>query len=283
MLIDSSYFIGHINVPNKDTTDVQTLLGILIKEHETELLEGFMGYELFKNFSAGLLETTVASKWLDILFGKEYTSKYDNRLKKWRGLVTTNAPTMVISAGEIQPIFFTVGDPGQPAVGDSSYINTSLAGKIYYVSQRSLGKLRVGVDIDLRTGGGFDWRGGNTFAANQTFDISFTGIVIDVVAGGYQVIPDKISPIAYYVYYWWMRNNYSFTPAMNFGTNQVPVAHSSVEGLNMKDAFNKCAEQMRSFRDFLYSSLDIYPEFEKQNYSCGIGNWITNINEFNIL
>jgi len=279
MLIDSSYFVGDINIPNSILTDVASGINNMIQRHEADMLTKAMGYGLFKAFSDGLLLPTVQQKWLDILFGKAYTDHYGDT-QHWNGLITTNTPQMVISAGEIPTIFFTVGATiGAPNVGDTAYVNTTLANKSYTVNQRGLGALQVGVDIDITPTGGFTLRGGATFLLNQTYDIAFSGVVIDVVAGGYQVIPLKKSPVADFIYYQWQKSNHTFTSGLGEVSNTTPVVHRATVGLKPATAYNRFVSEMCMLIDFLQVNATTYPEYRA---SYPQRQMLTPINNFNI-
>lgn len=88
MLIDKSYFIGDINVPNTSAVSVGERLDWFINKFEPQFLLQVLGYELDKAFAAGLAEDPVPQKWADLKDGVEYTG-LDGRLRKWRGFIET--------------------------------------------------------------------------------------------------------------------------------------------------------------------------------------------------
>jgi hypothetical protein len=95
-LIDRSYFIGEINIPNTSTTAIGELLDWFIEKYEPELLTDVLGYELYKAFSTGLEEDAIEQKWTDLLEGKEYTD-ISNKIRKWNGLIDEDKKLSLIA------------------------------------------------------------------------------------------------------------------------------------------------------------------------------------------
>ena len=85
-LIDQTYFIGTINIPNTDRIDVQESLSWFIDKYEPEMLREAMGYDLYKAFISGLPTSTIGDRWDDLKSGKEYTD-INGKNRKWDGLV----------------------------------------------------------------------------------------------------------------------------------------------------------------------------------------------------
>lgn len=90
--IDSSYFVGELNIPNTNKDYILQRLNLFINKREPELLQDILGYELYKAFSAGTASydddgsnSTIEQRWIDLIEGDEYT-RYD-RLHKWKGLL----------------------------------------------------------------------------------------------------------------------------------------------------------------------------------------------------
>ena len=85
-LIDNTYFENRlIAVPNQGREQILSDLNSYIEFKEDEYLINVLGYELNKEFQAGLLEATVLQKWKDLRDGAEFT--YCNKLYKWTGFV----------------------------------------------------------------------------------------------------------------------------------------------------------------------------------------------------
>ena len=85
MIIDKTYFIGEINIPGLQSTDVQAKLNVFINKYESEYLELALGYSFAKLFAAGLAADTPPTKWTDLKDGAEYENA-DGITKKWKGL-----------------------------------------------------------------------------------------------------------------------------------------------------------------------------------------------------
>lgn len=84
-LIDRTYFIGEINLPNTNQLAVQENLDFLISKREPELLTQLFGYEMFKAFTTGLTEDPVPQRWVDLRDGVDYQD--GDVLRHWMGLV----------------------------------------------------------------------------------------------------------------------------------------------------------------------------------------------------
>lgn len=85
-LIDTSFFYGDLSIAQITDAAVANTVTRVINEREPELLLALFGYELYKNYQAGIIANT--PKYIDIRDGKEYTNRA-GRLTKWRGLKET--------------------------------------------------------------------------------------------------------------------------------------------------------------------------------------------------
>lgn len=84
--IDSTYFFGELSLAFPDTPAANANLQQIIDSREAELLQRLLGYELYKDYVAGIaVIPTPLAKWTDIRDGKEYTNKSEV-LTKWPGL-----------------------------------------------------------------------------------------------------------------------------------------------------------------------------------------------------
>jgi hypothetical protein len=83
-LIDTSYFVGEINIPLGTRDEVTENLNLFISKYESQLLLKVLGYELFKAYTAGIAVGSPEQKWVDLRDGKEYTGN-DGRIRKWVG------------------------------------------------------------------------------------------------------------------------------------------------------------------------------------------------------
>lgn len=81
MIIDTSYFVGDIVIPNLNQPAIRTSLERVINETEKDVLESVLGYELYKK----LLATPNESRIVSIIEGVEFTNT-KGKIKKWTGL-----------------------------------------------------------------------------------------------------------------------------------------------------------------------------------------------------
>jgi len=92
-IIDQTYFIKELNVPNINEMDSDTLvsLEIDIDKYVRLLLHSALGYDLFKdlddNITDGELNSGADQKWKDLVNGVEYLK--DGKTYRWRGLIFT--------------------------------------------------------------------------------------------------------------------------------------------------------------------------------------------------
>jgi hypothetical protein len=124
MLIDKSYFVGDLDIPNTGDLPVSERLTWFIQKYEPDFLQKLLGYPLYKVFIAGLNVTAPAvpeQRFIDILYGKEYTD-INGLLRKWKGLIVTDSPTLNLAGGYVyrKPEYITIG--GTP--GTVSGVNT---------------------------------------------------------------------------------------------------------------------------------------------------------------
>lgn len=87
MLIDRTYFVGELNIPNTDQLAVSSLTDLFIEKYEERFLKTALGYSLYKAFKAGLQEMTIAQKWIDLRDGVEYVS-LSGKTIFYRGLIS---------------------------------------------------------------------------------------------------------------------------------------------------------------------------------------------------
>jgi hypothetical protein len=84
MIIDPSYFIIKVNLPQSGNTEGNADIQAFIDIYETEYLQKFLGYELWKAFTEGIEGSGVPDqRWTDLLQGREFA--YGGRTYKWTG------------------------------------------------------------------------------------------------------------------------------------------------------------------------------------------------------
>lgn len=289
-LIDSSYFdTSERNVPNTGQADVLSKLNNLIEIREREYLKAVLGYELFKLFLVGISSITPAQRYLDILLGVDFTG-LNGRLKRWEGLISILSPSLVVTVPltSTDDIFFTVGVAPGPAAGDTTYINSSLAGLAYRVTQRGIGPLEpledddsniLTADIQINPTGGFTLLNSEFFILGDKFQIELLSTSIDVSGYSFVSVPD--SPIADYVYFWWLKQNLSHTSGLGEvrskaeNSELVSPKHKAVK------AWNDMAEKTALLHEFLrVNSPAVYPEYELYMSDSEVRYLVTKTNIF---
>jgi hypothetical protein len=109
-LIDVSYFVQELQLPNTDQLAVSERLTGFISKYEPEFLQKLFGYPLYKAFVAGMAITPPDQRFLDILYGKEYTD-LQGRLQRWKGIIVTDSPVFTLSGNLSykKPVYITSG------------------------------------------------------------------------------------------------------------------------------------------------------------------------------
>lgn len=94
--IDSTYFVGEINIP--DTTPNATTISQAITQYEKEILMSLLGYPLYKlliaDLSNGIPQT---QKYVDLVNGAEFTHSFrgEDITLKWEGLKNTALQSLI--------------------------------------------------------------------------------------------------------------------------------------------------------------------------------------------
>lgn len=88
MIIDTTYFQGHLMIAQKNQVAISSNLEVMIRQCEDEFLQKILGYQLYKDFTAALTGTP-AQKWIDLRDGKEFTDAI-GQLNKWVGFKNTD-------------------------------------------------------------------------------------------------------------------------------------------------------------------------------------------------
>lgn len=186
MLIDRTYFVGELNIPNTSNAAVGSLVDLFIGKYEKQWLDEVLGYSLSKAFKTGWAEPVPDSKWFDLVDGVEYTDTY-GKTKYWRGLVSA-------------------------------------------------------------------------VSGNVSFDLS---------------------PIANFVYYWYMRNNHTQTASTGETKGKHENADTASMAVKLTRAWNEMSAWVCELVDYLNAREDDYTEWADQAVWCMLKKFRP-INEFNI-
>ncbi len=85
MIIDSSYFINKLNLPQAGNTEGVTDVNNFIEQYEPEYLKCVLGLDLYNAFIDGVDGSGLPDeqRWIDLLEGVDFT--YKNCLYHWNG------------------------------------------------------------------------------------------------------------------------------------------------------------------------------------------------------
>jgi hypothetical protein len=275
MLIDRTYFVGELNIPNTSSTAIGSAVDLFIEKYEEQFLNDVLGYSQFKALKAGLQEVPIAQKWTDLIEGVEYTD-INSKTKFWRGLVS-QPPSVLNALDAINDIDVRVGRGQQfdpVAATNSTTIPTALVGKDFIIEQRGVGKLILGVDYSI-SGSTLTLLAGQ-FAINDWYTYKSATLAINTSTG-----TNKASLIANYVYYWYIRNNYTQTATTGEVKPQNENAVIANPSLKMVLSWNEMSHWICELVDYLNARKDDYTDWAKQDVWCMLRRFRP-INEFNI-
>jgi hypothetical protein len=129
-------------------------------------------------------------------------------------------------------------------------IPASLVGKPFTVAQRVIGELRpdeysvTGNQLTLLTG---------ELNPGDTYFFKGASVNTETASGTY-----KTSPIANYVYYWFMRDNHTQTAPVGEVKTTTENAVLANPFLKMARAYNEAAEAVGRLRDYLDANESLY-------------------------
>lgn len=270
--IDASYFVAELEIPNSGDAAVNERIGWFIQKYEPAFLRQLFGYALYKAFLAGVnvtLPATPDQRWLNLLYGAEYTDLQGN-LQKWRGLIVTDAPVYNLSGGLVyrKPEYITAGlTTGFPAGGNT-------------------------VTFD-GTGGAPDWRGWTPILTRNApmkpgVDYSWDPLIgiwtllitndkfnnLEDFKAEFELRTDAIpalvpspneSCIANYVYYWFRKAGGTQTTAIGEVVTDAESAKSISPRKKMARAWNEMRCVALECLEYLQQNAADYPEWTNSN------------------
>lgn len=277
-LIDHTFFIGTINVPNTNQPAVQGLLTTLISQYQEKLLTDLLGRKMYKLFLDGIQEDPVASRWQELLTGADYVDMY-GRDQRWMGIapVSTDLLQQIYDGLSIDVVVGR-GQQWDPAADQSvCTIPTPLQGKSFALEQRVTGTLRSDeytLNAPIPANTAITLTGGKKFNLNDTYFFKGMKSSFVPVAG-----TDRRSMIAQFVYYWYLRTQASQTSGVGESITKTENAARTSPADKMTTAWNQMVVWVKELILFLRSKEDVYPEFELQWMNP---QYIRPINSFNI-
>lgn len=275
MLIDRSYFIAEINIPNTEIAEsgIGALLDQFINKYEPQFLRYALGYELYNAFMAGLSTVPIPQRFVDLISGVNYSDQGEQGFT-WLGLAST--ANVEGSLSSTRPLFVTVGGPNQydPPAGNITTIPENLVGNAFTIEQRGFGTLDP--DSEYTVNGDQLTLTNSVFSPGNKYVYRSAALGFSTTQG---VSPD--SPIANYVYYWFIRNNATQTTTMGEAKTSKENATDAGPGTKMSRAWNEMAQRVRQLAHFMNTKRDVYPEWTSQRLYTLMERFAP-INEFNI-
>ncbi len=273
-LIDRTYFVGELNIPNTSQAAIGSAVDLFIEQYEEKLLIEVLGYTLYKALKAGIQEVPVAQKWTDLIEGVEYTD-INSKVRFWKGLVT-QPPTVLNALDALNPIDVVVGrgqlyDPVAATI--STEIPAALVGKTFRIEKRGVGPLIAG---EYSVVGNTLTLIGGQFAVNDVYTYKSATLAINTSTG-----TDKKSLIANYVYYWYIRNNHTQTATTGEVKSQNENTVIANPALKLVKAWNEMSDWIWELVCYLNAKKDDYTQWADQDVYCMLRKFKP-INEFNI-
>lgn len=246
-LINHTFFVGEINIPNTNKPEVVEALSLFINKYEEKFLTELLGYELYKNFMAGLKMSPIEQVWLSLLFGTDYT--YNSRIGRWKGLIVLpEGMTATIDMNNTYEAIVGRGNPFDPTENTTTAtLPPNFVAVPFKVYRRGVGELRsdeytvTGNQITLTN---------TTFTKDETlFYEKNTGIGIN---NNPAAVPHSV--IANYVYYYWMRDKVSMTTGIGEAKAKSENASVVSPAYKMAKAWNEMVEEIWSLTNYLTAS-----------------------------
>lgn len=279
MLINSTYFVGDINLPNTDNAAVAEMLNFFIAKYEPELFQKAWGYAFYKAFYDGITALPIAQRWIDLLYGVEYTNS-NGVLSKWRGLIETEAPVYSFGSGlqYRQPELLQAGvTPGfTSGVNTVTFDGTDGApdfrGWEIIPERIGQGTMKKNIDYtwDIVTGEWTLLEYLDTFQDTEYFFIQFVLQQEDATVITY---PLQRSLIAYYVYYWYSRNNATQTTGVGEVSTEPAGAKAELSISKQVFAWNAVVDWLYELYDYLNATTGTYPEYDQSIFSNALGGY----------
>jgi|SRR5678815_4098121 hypothetical protein len=98
LLIDTSFFVGEINIPNAQKPEVKESLELFIAKGEQQLLRQLFGHELYVSYAAD----STTQRFQDLIYGEDFDY--------WRGLIydiTPSSGTNIVRGSLIADYIYT--------------------------------------------------------------------------------------------------------------------------------------------------------------------------------
>lgn len=270
--IDASYFVGELDIPNSGEPAIAERITLFINKYEPLFLQKLMGYPLYKAFITGLNVIPPATpdiRWLNILYGAEYTDR-QGFVAKWKGLIVTDNPIYNLAGGYTyrKPEYLTAGETaGFPAgvntvILDGTLGAPDLRGWTPILTRTE--PMRPGIDYswDVTTGVLTLLQVGDKFGQGEFFLMEFELRTDPVLSTGLVI---NESCITNYVYYWLRRNSATQTAGIGEVITNAENSTNISPRKKMASARNEMRVWVREFLSYMEQSAATYPEWTYTN------------------
>lgn len=285
MLIDKSYFVGDLDIPNTGDLPVSERVTWFIQKYEPMFLEKLLGYPLYKVFVAGLNVTPPVvpeQRFIDILYGKEYTD-LNGLSRKWQGLIATDIPTLNLAGGYVyrKPEYVTIGVTPSTISGvntlafDGTNGSADWRGWVPIITR--VGVMKPGVDYSWNkdTGVLTLLKLGDIFVNLEYFFVEFELRNSDVTTPTFTT---NQSPIAQYIFYWYTRNmatqNSGIGTVITNAENATNVSPRRMLATVWNEMHYWCVDFINFMEATRWQSPTTYPEWQYDqpgNVICEFG------------
>lgn len=270
--IDASYFVGELDIPNSGEQAIAERITLFINKYEPLFLQKLMGYPLYKAFITGLNVVPPATpdiRWLNILYGAEYTDR-QGFVAKWKGLILTDNPIYNLSGGFTyrKPEYLTAGE----TVGFPSGVNTVTFDGTFGTPDLRGWTPILTRNVPMRPGIDYSWDVGTAtltllaindkFGLGEFFLMEFELRTDPVASTG--IITNE-SLITNFVYYWIRRNAATQTAGIGEVITKAENSTNVSPRKKMASAWNEMRGWVREFLCYMEQNAATYPEWTYTN------------------
>lgn len=310
-LIDSSYFVGDLDIPNTSRDNVLERLTAFINKHESKLLRDILGYDLWKAFNNGLLVETALGT--ELIVNGAFTTNASGWLLGTHWGYVGNGVRYNPPAAE-QPLYLRQdGTPGtlDPAkryrltfsvTDGSGFIGAYVGGKLFTIQRTDAGIVTVdsspidsvagviafspsadfnglisNVSLKEIISGGPDQKWIDLRDGKEYINLSNRTELWIGFVGTVDTYP-KQSMIANYVYCKWMKNQHTQSVGQGEQKAKQINADSASPDEKIVTAWNEMIDGIKSMTSYLDKYRETYPEWSKQDrYHLRKNYWYTNV------
>lgn len=287
-LINKSFFVGDINIPNLDHPMTLERLNFFIAEREEMCLKHLLGWPLYKALK---LETD-GLVTINIIGG---TTRYDEQIRV--------GTTIGLVAGASGFVFDGTG--GKPDYRGYQIVPTEISGRgilingVDYSWNYATGEFQLLLPGDLLQPNAYynihfepsaflQQAGVSNGNANTLrmlkllYGSEYTCSTSGEVCYWNGLIHNTKSLIADYIYYYWMEANISQVTGVNTNIPNVEASTAVSPAQKMISVWNKFSHESQSLLGYLWNSYrTTYPEFTYRQYWI-TRSWSRPINSFGI-